>query len=105
MHYNLPDERLHRKGQTNSAEALLKTQNGRNRLNKHVYDALVFLGKGGAIPEDIANAYALDLIDVRRAFHVLKKKGLIVSTGTNRPNDKGNNCEVFAVAPQDRARP
>ena len=106
--FNIPDDQLHRPGQSTSERALATTATSRSEMNKRVYEAIKGRGSAGAIPEEIVagsvkqfefNPYIkpLDLIDVRRAFSVLKKPrlNLIEPTGEERQNAKGNWCEVW----------
>lgn len=95
--FSLPVNRLHRKGQHTSKAALEKSKRSRSNRTQKVYNALKSYGEKGAIPEEMVYYVSEDLIDVRRCFHVLKKRGLIVPTGEQRLNGKGNFCEVFKV--------
>lgn len=90
----VPIKHLHRAGQVTSEATLQKTRKSRGGFYMQVHGWLVHRGAAGAIPEDFD---AADLIDVRRAFHVLKKKHLIEWTGQIRVNNKGNPCEVWRV--------
>lgn len=109
--FDVPTEQLHRPGQTTSRDALDATKKSRATMIGRVYDELKKYTYRGTIPEVIAgdgyqDNYALhiELIDVRRAFHVLKKKGLIESiphpeTGepVTQENPKGHRCVVWRV--------
>lgn len=93
--FNLPVHRLHRAGQHTSRAALEKTVKQRISLHKNVYERLKLFGDDGAIPEQVAYSMAAELIDVRRAFSVLKKRGKILPTGGVRANERGNDCEIW----------
>lgn len=88
-------EKAHRPGQSTSRKAAEKSAAPRISLSKTVYDYLYRVGATGAIPEQIAQRMGRDLIDVRRAFSVLKKLGKIEATGEDRENARGNMCEVW----------
>lgn len=87
---------LHRPGQSTSQRALEATGKSRSAMYERVLDRIKRFGGAGAIPEEIWDVMlGLDVIDIRRSFCVLKKKGLIVSTGEERKNPKGHWCEVW----------
>lgn len=94
---DVPTPALHRQGQATSEAAITKHKDAINGRSAAIYQVLATYGAGGSIPEDVAHKTGMDLIDVRRAFHALKKRRLIEATGGVWQNDKGNDCEVWRV--------
>lgn len=92
-----PIHTQHRYGQDTSRRALKKTVKSRANAAAATLETLRSYGRLGSIPEHIAIAKSMELIDVRRHFSVLKKKQLIEPTGEEIVNDKGNACMVWRV--------
>lgn len=88
----IPNEELHRPGQETSRAALEASTTSRESKAAQVHRWIKRKGYDGAIPEDFN---AMDLIDVRRCFSVLKKLDKIEFTGEERKNDKGHFCQVW----------
>jgi len=58
------------------------------------------LFKDGAIADEVADRLrmmgkAVDAFSIRPRVSALKKRGVLLETGTRRPNSKGNNCAVL----------
>lgn len=93
----VPIRELHRAGDDTSRRALKKTVKSRANAAHATLEILRTYGRAGSIPEVVAAAHRMEVIDVRRHFHVLKKKALIEPTGEEMNNEKGNACLVWRV--------
>ena len=90
------EPKVYRDDQHTSKAVAVKYQPARLTREQTVLNMIKGLeGNRGAIPEEIAAASGMDLIDVRRAFSVLRKKNLIVYACEDRKNNRDNWCGVF----------
>jgi transcription initiation factor IIE alpha subunit len=67
-------------------------------LRRKVYEAILLKGLDGMTDQEIEKQLALDGNTVRPIRGSLVEIGLVIDSGTTRPNAKGNRCIVWRSA-------
>ena len=84
--------------QRTSVEAKIKVEPKIGSLRKMVYETIYKKGIEGITDQEIEKICHLDGNTVRPIRGSLVKDGLVIDSGTTRPNQKGNQCIVWRHA-------
>lgn len=81
--------------QRTSIEAREKIEPKIGTIRRKVYEAILLKGMKGITDQEVEQQLQLDGNTVRPIRGSLVELGLVIDSGTTRPNRKGNQCIVW----------
>ena len=84
--------------QRTSIEAREKIEPKVGTIRRKVYEAILLKGMAGMTDQEVERQLNLDGNTVRPIRGSLVEIGLVIDSGTTRPNTKGNQCIVWRSA-------